>query len=176
MACAEIGAFIGEGSLLIETHLCSSHPDSRLYCVDPWDDTYVREDPSGVLKDFDWLCKGQHDKFLTNTRGLEKIIQIRGVSDEKIPHLPHSIDFAYVDGNHHPDQVYRDAMNLYTKMKMSGIILFDDYSWEYKGLQTKRGIDQFIEETKVEILFSTRQQVAVRRQTSATTTTAQLRS
>ena len=41
--------------------------------------------------------------------------------------LDNTIDFAYIDGDHSPEQVYKDAINILPKMKSNSIILFDDY-------------------------------------------------
>ena len=164
MRCAEIGSCSGEGALVIEDYLCGGHPESRLYCVDPWDDVYVRDDPTGILSDFDHLCKDQYARFVENTAGREKIVQMRGTSDAVIPDLPGELDFAYVDGNHDPDQVCRDGLGVLQKVGAGGVVLFDDYGWAYRGLRTKLGIDRVVEEwrDRTLIVLKTEQQLALR--------------
>ena len=151
MTCAEIGAFEGQGSLLLVEKLCA-HSDSRILCIDPWDDEYVKTDPR--LASWDPMFHGQYGRFVKNTASATKIVPLKGTSDAMIPGLP-PIDFVYIDGDHSPEQVYKDACAMMTRMKPGGIILFDDYGWSHKGLHTKHGIDRFIAEYKdrIQVLF-----------------------
>jgi predicted O-methyltransferase YrrM len=59
-----------------------------------------------------------------------------------------TIDFAYIDGDHSPEQVYKDAVNIFEKMKPNSIILFDNYLWNVNNIITKNGIDKFLDEYK----------------------------
>jgi len=90
------------------------------------------------------------------TKNFSKIIECKEISDTMIPKLEeNNIDFAYIDGDHSPEQVYKDAVNIFKKMKIGGIILFDDYLWEINGMKTKIGIDKFLDEYigKYKLLF-----------------------
>lgn len=146
MACVEVGSFEGRGSMIIADALCK-HLDSRLYCIDPWDDAYTVNVEK--FKDLDHYFKGQYERFIHNTRGADKIVPLRGTSDTQLPILPNeSVDFAYIDGDHSPEQVYKDGINIHSKMKMGGILIFDDYEWEHNGLRCRDGIDRFVEEHK----------------------------
>jgi len=161
MKCVEIGSFEGRGSVLLHDHLCKNK-DSILYCIDPFDDEYVKgNDKMAFWND---ACNGQYIKFKTNTSNLSKIIEMKGVSDIMIPTLEdNSIDFCYIDGDHSPDQVYKDIINMFGKMKNGSIVLFDDYLWEMNGIVTKIGIDRFLNEyiDKYELLFK-KYQLAIR--------------
>jgi predicted O-methyltransferase YrrM len=143
MNCVEIGSFEGRGSLIIEDLLCS-HEDSRLYCIDPWDDVYVKSDPR--FNSIDPLFSGQYSTFLNNTSTYTKIVPMRGTSDAMITRLFNDIDFVYIDGDHSPEQVYKDGVNMFTKMKSGGIMVFDDYVWEHDGIKCKDGVDRFLKE------------------------------
>ena len=161
MKCVEIGSFEGRGSILINDFLCA-HKDSVLYCIDPFDDEYVKGNDK--MSFWDHACNGQYIKFKHNTANIAKIIEMKGTSDVMIPKLDdNSIDFCYIDGDHSPEQVYKDIINMFNKMKNNGIVLFDDYLWEINGIVTKKGIDKFLEEykNKCELLFS-RFQLAIR--------------
>lgn len=161
MRCAEIGSFEGGGSLVIVEHLCLN-PESKLFCIDPFDDEYVKGNEKMAF--WDHACKGQLSRFRHNTAGCPKIVECRGTSDAMIPTLEDkSLDFAYIDGDHSPEQVYKDAMNILGKMKPGGIILFDDYLWAMNGVVTRPGIDLFLQEAadKVTLIFKD-YQLAVR--------------
>jgi len=141
MICLEIGSFEGMGSLKIIDHICS-HSESKLYCVDPWDDVYIKNDER--YKQFDFEHVGQYSRFIHNTASTDKIIPVRGYSNDIIPTLDIEFDFAYIDGDHSPEQVYKDAVNVLKKMKKGGVIVFDDFLFELNGLRTKDGIMKFI--------------------------------
>ena len=161
MKCVEIGSFEGRGSNLIHNFLCA-HKDSILYCIDPFDDEYVKG--KDEMSFWNNACNGQYAKFKHNTANITKIIEMKGTSDAMILKLDdNSIDFCYIDGDHSPDQVYKDIINMFNKMKNNSIVLFDDYLWKMNGVVTKKGIDKFLEEykNKYELLFSN-DQLAVR--------------
>jgi hypothetical protein len=141
MICLEVGSFEGRGTLIIEKMLCQ-HSDSLIYCIDPWEDVYVSGDKR--FNSIDNLFVGQYDRFLNNTKYNSKIIPLRGKSDDMIKSLPVEVDFAYIDGDHSPEQVYKDGVNVINKMKSGGIMVFDDYPWEHNGVKCKDGIDRFL--------------------------------
>jgi len=143
ITCLEIGSFEGKGSLIIQELLCY-HRDSRLYCIDPWEDAYVSNDKR--FSEIDHLFIGQYDTFLKNTKDIPNIFPLRGKSDDMIQNIPCEIDFAYIDGDHSPEQVYKDGINVLKKMKSGGVIVFDDYLWEHNGVKCKDGVDRFLNE------------------------------
>jgi predicted O-methyltransferase YrrM len=161
MLCVEIGSFEGKGSLLIANRLCQN-TESKLYCIDPFDDEYVKGDPRMTF--WDSACKGQRGRFYQNTKDVSSIVVLQGTSDAMIPNIcDASVDFAYIDGDHSPEQVYKDATNIFCKMKKGGIILFDDYCWVVNGMKTADGIDRFLGEKmgSVELLLK-KWQLAIR--------------
>jgi predicted O-methyltransferase YrrM len=161
MKCVEIGSFEGRGSIVITDKLCG-HKDSVLYCIDPFDDEYVKGNKSMAF--WNYACNGQYTKFKHNTANVPKIVEMKGTSDTMIPKLDDdSIDFCYIDGDHSPEQVYKDIVNMVAKMKHGGVVLFDDYLWEMNGIVTRKGIDKFLIEYKgkYDLLFS-KFQLAIR--------------
>ena len=99
--------------------------------------------------------RGQYHRFLANTSHLRCVNVVRGLSNDVVPTLPDNFyDFVYIDGDHTPEQVYRDAIMVWPKTKEGGIILFDDYLW--KDVNTKEGVDRFVHEFKdhIRVLFS----------------------
>jgi len=145
MICAEIGSFEGKGSLMIIEHLCNNE-HSRLYCIDPWEDCYVKDNEQ--FSHLNLLFKNQYNTFKENTKNCKKIIELRGYSNEVIDSIEEGIDFAFIDGDHSEKQVYQDGVMMYNKMKHDGIMIFDDYYWSLGDEYTKRGVDRFLEEYK----------------------------
>ena len=135
----EIGTFYG-ANLLSVANSYGLHSDSKLYCIDPWKD--YNEYPE---------YKNQQDtiykSFLNNIERSEqthKIIINRGYSNNIIPILQdNSFDIIYIDGNHEPEYVLEDAVLSFRKLKIGGILIFDDYGWGGPDL-TQKGIDGFL--------------------------------
>ena len=75
------------------------HQDSKLYCIDPWDDEYVK---GSTLYDnsLNNLFKSQYYRFLDNTKNIKKIIPVKAYSDEGILSINDTFDFAFIDGDH----------------------------------------------------------------------------
>jgi predicted O-methyltransferase YrrM len=135
----EIGAFYG-ANILSVANTYGLHNDSKLYCIDPWEDyndypEYKGEQPS------------IYDSFISNIENSgvkEKIIIKRGYSNNEVPKFQDEyFDIIYIDGNHEPDYVLEDAVLCFRKLKKGGIMIFDDYGWCGPDL-TQRGIDAFL--------------------------------
>jgi predicted O-methyltransferase YrrM len=135
----EIGAFFGANVLSVASSY-ASHADSRLYCIDPWED--YADYPEYKTKQ-----ETTYTQFVENveTSGDKDKIQIcRGYSNIEVPKLEDSFfDMIYIDGNHEPEYVLEDAVLAFRKLKNGGIMIFDDYGWGGPDL-TKRGIDGFL--------------------------------
>ncbi len=159
----EIGSFEGRGSRMLFERLVAGHAESRLYCVDPWDDAYVQGKTE--FASIDPMFVGQFARFQHNTMDLgPRLIPMRGSSNEVLPRIQDEIDLGYIDGDHSPDQVYKDAEMVFRILKPTGVILFDDYLWEHEGLKTREGIIRWVRDKagQVDVLFA-RWQVAVRK-------------
>jgi len=174
MICVEIGSFEGRGSIMIQNHLCKNK-DSILYCIDPFDDEYVLG--NNTMAFWNSHCIGQYARFKQNTAHIPNMKEIKGCSDNMIPILDDdSIDFCYIDGDHRPEQVYKDIINMFRKMKHNSIVLFDDYLWNMNTIVTKLGIDRFLYEYKdnYELLFQS-YQLAIRIKKCSTHPTLRVR-
>ena len=120
VTCVEISSFEGMGSIVIHDYLCNNI-NSKLYCIDPFDDEYVKG--SSTMSFWNSACKGQKGRFYNNTKMFTKIVPMEGYSDDMIIKLEdRSIDFAYIDGDHSEEQVYKDAIGIFPKMKSNSII------------------------------------------------------
>lgn len=159
MVCVEIGSFEGKGSIKIIEKMCVN-PNSLLYCVDPWEDKYVNNE---LFSNLDHYFIGQYERFKNNTKGIHKIIELRGQSDFVIDKIEHLVDFAFIDGDHSEKQVYKDGVMMFEKMRNGGIMVFNDYGWIHNGENCGKGIDRFLEEYKdnIDILYK-KYNVAVR--------------
>ena len=142
----EIGCADG-GNVIHIAKSYAKHPNSFIYCVDPWFD-YDDYDEYKGQQDLAW------NNFNYNVKLYESKLKIyRGLSDDIVPTFQDNFfDIIYVDGNHETEYVYRDGIMAYNKCKSGGYIIFDDYSSQpYIWPQTKKGIDMFLDEYKDKI-------------------------
>jgi predicted O-methyltransferase YrrM len=135
----EIGAFHG-ANILSVANSYGLHNDSKLYCIDPWED--YDEYP-----EYKNQQSSNYDLFMNNIENSgvkDKIIIKRGYSNSQIPLLEDNFfDIIYIDGNHQPEYVLEDAVLSFRKLNINGIMIFDDYGWGGPDL-TQRGIDGFL--------------------------------
>jgi predicted O-methyltransferase YrrM len=72
-------------------------------------------------------------RFLKNVSELKdchKVWPIRGESRRILSRLPEqAYDLVYVDGSHEGRDVLSDAIDSFQRVKVDGIVLFDDYKW-----------------------------------------------
>jgi predicted O-methyltransferase YrrM len=135
----EIGTFYG-ANILAVAESYGANPDSKLYCIDPWED--YEEYPE---------YKGEQNKIyngflknINNSPHKNKIIIDRGYSNKQLlKYNDDYFDIVYIDGNHEPEYVLEDAVLSFRKLKKDGVMIFDDYGWGGPDL-TQRGIDAFI--------------------------------
>jgi predicted O-methyltransferase YrrM len=135
----EIGTFYG-ANLLSVANTYGAHPESKLYCVDPWEE----------YADYPEYKNEQntiYSKFMNNVENSgvkEKLVINRGYSNAVIPTFEDDFfDIIYIDGNHEPEYVLEDAVLSFRKLKVGGMMIFDDYGWGGPDL-TQRGIDGFL--------------------------------
>jgi len=145
----EIGVADG-GNAIIVSRSYAKHPNSKIFCVDPWMDYDEYPEYKGRQEQ-------GYSTFLKNINTLadsSKFIVKRGFSDKIVPTFDNNFfDIIFVDGNHETEFVYRDGVMALQKVKVGGYIVFDDYMLDWK--QTMVGIDKFIKDyrNRIDIVF-----------------------
>ncbi|MDT6993900.1 class I SAM-dependent methyltransferase [Burkholderia cenocepacia] len=125
----EIGSFEGRSSCwLLENVLTSD--SSVLHCVDPW---------VGPI----------YERFIDSVSPWkDKVVMHRGKSEDMLPLTPGPFDLVYIDGLHMGFNVLQDAVLTWNKLKVGGLMIFDDYLWEHQGLDRtlvpKDAVDGFL--------------------------------
>lgn len=144
----EIGCADG-GNAIIISKSYAKHPESKLYCVDPWMDYDEYPEYKGH-QETGWETFNRNIQKCTDA---SKFIVKRGFSDDIVPTVPDQFfDLIFVDGNHETEYVYRDGLMSLEKVKIGGYIVFDDYYHTWP--QTVAGIKKFIEKagSRIEII------------------------
>ena len=107
------GAEIGVDRGTFSEHMCKVIPDIELLCVDPW-----KADQNGDVR-YEITKKKLDGHNVTIDRRIGQEAA-RDVEDE-------SLDFIYIDGDHHFDWVMEDIITWGRKVRIGGVISGHDY-------------------------------------------------
>lgn len=129
----EIGSYEGRSACWWCENVLT-HPTSKLICIDPWTKHPERE-----------------KRFDQNTKRFgKKVDKRKGFSRSLLPKIPdNSLDAAYVDGCHEAGPALLDGILTLHKLKVGGLMIFDDYEHPGGGLEKlvhlpREGIDAFL--------------------------------
>lgn len=136
----EIGSYDGDSAVWFLKNICINSKSS-LFCIDPWSNT---SEPY-ASRNID--MSKVYETFLARTREFNNILHQRGYSGCVLSKIfSVAYDFAYVDGSHFPVDVLRDSVLLWPTIRKGGIVIWDDYAWQFKGPLTtpKIALDAFL--------------------------------
>jgi Methyltransferase domain len=139
----EIGSWEGRSALFFLNYLTLG----RIVCVDTFGGNIEHhQDPY-----FAALAPKAEGQFDANLAGFAaRLEKIKGSSATVLPELGISgrrFELAYIDGSHMAADVYRDAVLTWSMMEPGGVVIFDDYEWEFMNHDFERprlGIDAFL--------------------------------
>ena len=114
----EIGSFEGNSSMFV----AKNFPESKIYCVDNWVGTeeYENLEFSNIEKNFD-----------QNMSEFNNYFKYKKTSDDFFNTNNNKFDVIYIDGYHKGSQVYKDFKNSWKVLNENGVIIFDDYIWNF---------------------------------------------
>lgn len=141
---AEIGVWEGNFSQLLHTRV---QPE-KLYLIDPWKiQDYTKRWYSKTNTTQEMMDK-LHNHVQFKFKNNPKVVIVRNYSDIGFcTILDDELDWVYIDGNHSEEEVYRDLCNSFMKVKSSGYITGDDFSWidpDTETLSVKNAVDRFL--------------------------------
>lgn len=123
----EIGSWEGLSAHFILHTL----PNATLTCVDTWEGS--DEHKTETLSEKHSLSKIEQsfDNNLAAFR--DRLNKQKGTSFSFFVNNPgrNKFDFIYVDGSHYADDVLIDAMKCFEMLKIGGVMIFDDYFWQF---------------------------------------------
>jgi hypothetical protein len=105
----------------------SALPKAHLTAVDTWegsDEDKGRDTLNLAEKRFDSNLERYKDR-------LEKY---KGSSYSFFQTCEDKFDFVYIDGSHHADDVMCDAIKAFERLRVGGVLIFDDYLWRHYKL------------------------------------------
>lgn len=142
----EIGCFEGQSALWLLENVLTA-PSSHLVIVDPLEFSEINgEDQAERLKRHlggGFVDVG--DGFIS-LRARAHVLVGRSEYVLRGMGITELFDFVYVDGDHYPAGVLKDAVLAWPLLRPGGAMLFDDYVWELGGHRGPRwGIDAFVD-------------------------------
>jgi predicted O-methyltransferase YrrM len=127
----EIGSFEGASATYLINLLGKSH-DLEIHCVDTWGGGIEHQDLDMAAVE----SRFHHNVALATARASKavNIVTHKGFSDVCLAGLvaagqQESFDLVYVDGSHQAPDVLADAVLGFKLLKVSGVMIFDDYIW-----------------------------------------------
>jgi predicted O-methyltransferase YrrM len=115
----EVGPYEGRSFFWVMDNILS-HPSSKAIAIDTFDKFY---DNDFERTFYDNLKRSGHES---------KVTVMKGFSQHKLRELKlNSVDLIYVDGDHGSKGVLMDALFSWDLLKDGGILIFDDYNWDY---------------------------------------------
>jgi len=125
----EIGSFEGRSAVWTLENILT-HPDSTLVCIDPHK---YEETGLGVPSVAERLDRAA-ELFKKNTAPFaDKLTHISEPSASAIQKLDQQFDMIYIDGAHGAAAVLVDSCLCWTKLKVGGYMIWDDYLWGVKN-------------------------------------------
>ena len=152
----EIGSFEGKSTIWFLDNILQNK-NSTITCVDPWMsysqdrdslNSYLKEENEWDLTK--WKTKELFLKNIVENGNSSKVIIRQGFSDKVLPCLiteQKMYDIIFIDGNHTAPYVMMDSVMSWPLLKKGGIMIFDDYNWEFDNpptLRPKESVDYFM--------------------------------
>ena len=135
----EIGAWKGASTAFMAVEIANSKKNIRFDTVDTW---LGANDSVEQKNDKDVLDGNLYQVFLENIKPIRsyvKPIQATSVDASK-KYADKSLDFVFIDGGHTYDDLIADITAWQPKVKDTGILAGDDYSWG----GVKRAVDELL--------------------------------
>lgn len=118
----EIGSWEG----LSAVFMLQTFPNLSLTCVDAWQGSDEHFDRERVRR-----SEGYFDHNISSFG--DRVLKFKGTSyaffDSPVAQTDY--DIIYVDGSHHADDVVIDAIKGFERLKVGGLMIFDDYLWQH---------------------------------------------
>ena len=127
LRCLEIGSWQGLSAYFTLWHFKQAH----LTCVDTWQGSDEHKD--GTFATADVLSTIEQDFDANLAPFADRLTKYRGTSLSYFAATPaeERFDLIYVDGSHDCADVLTDAVHSFQRLRVGGLVIFDDYMWDY---------------------------------------------
>ena len=145
----EVGCFEGRSTCWLLEHILT-HSTSKITCVDPLYDELNFIDPSTKRRVHVFDLYDRFTRNIEQSGRKESVHLIREQSQIALRKLPfRSFDCVYIDGDHHPKEVFIDIALSWGLLKIGGMLILDDYKadalhGEAADVSPREAIDAFM--------------------------------
>jgi predicted O-methyltransferase YrrM len=140
----EIGSWEGRSALFFMNYLSRS----KLVCIDTFEGSEEhRAHPEAFASDLPEIERRFDANLAPFAARLEKRKAASAVALTELGIDGRRFDIAYIDGSHRSADVYGDGVLTWSMLLPGGIMIFDDYEWEWMPephSNPKLGIDSFL--------------------------------
>jgi hypothetical protein len=138
LSVLQIGVYKGDCT----KYILENNRVKKIVDVDTWEGSMEHPD---LNFDFSTVEELYDKKFINESR----VRKMKMTSDLYFvsTSISEKFDFIYIDGDHRSTQVLVDGINSFGRLKVGGILAFDDYQWPiYSGTlnNPKIGIDSWL--------------------------------
>jgi len=120
----EVGVFYGVNFITFEK-IFGQHKDTEMVAIDPW--IHYDDYPEYKDKNMQSIYNTAIENMKMNDLDMNKVKIIRDFSHNAVKLLKDEyFDIIYIDGNHESYSVIEDAVLYFRKLKVGGIMIFDD--------------------------------------------------
>lgn len=125
--CMEIGSWQGQSAVF----LLSYFEKANMTCVDTW--AGADEHKAYQESNYEILSKVEKVFDANLSEYGDRHTKYRGTSYQYFNDYfeIEKFDLIYIDGSHHSDDVMVDAIKSFEMLKVGGLMIFDDYFWQY---------------------------------------------
>jgi len=155
---AEIGVWMGD---FTEQILAVVEP-RQLHIIDPWISQPQAEDDLYHAEQLH--MDSIYQQVVSRFEGDHRVVLHRKLSEDAARDFADgSLDWVYIDGNHSYEFVKKDLELYLPKLKPSGLLTGDDYTWRPDlGSPVKRAVDEMVASGRVEKVWIRRSQFILR--------------
>jgi len=123
----QVGCCTGDATMWLFDNILTDD-SANLVDVDTWIGS-----PEPGDRGIDFVeVESLYDARTGQLRASGRLTKFRGTSGDWFTSLPNEpiYDFVYIDGDHSAFGVLNDAVDAYRRLKVGGILAFDDYYWK----------------------------------------------
>lgn len=146
----EIGVFEGRSTTWILEKLLKN-PESKLVAVDLFEKFWYNYDHEKTFRENIQKSGRESQVEIIKSNSFDVLARLNHEKEKQF-------DFIYIDGSHAAQDVLADATLSWNLLKERGILIFDDYEWDYfeeEYNNPRIAIDAFLRcyQTQIEIIY-----------------------
>jgi predicted O-methyltransferase YrrM len=144
----EVGSWLGQSCAFMGVEIINSGKNIKMDCIDIWEPSEDYKLPANVTD--------LQEVFLENIKPVNSVVRsIKKSSIEAAKdYEDESIDFIFIDGSHHFEDVLKDLIAWWPKLKTGGVFAGHDYS---NSVDVKHAVDAWLIMNNLTLVYDSEQ-------------------